>query len=48
MAELNIAIEIIEKRIKLYESIQQEYTADCSREIEALKKVLYEISIKQQ
>ena len=47
MAELNIAIEIIEKRIKLYESIQQEYNADCTREIEALKKVLYEIEIKQ-
>ena len=45
MTELNRVIEII-KRINLYESTQQEYTADCSREIEALQKVLAEIEIK--
>lgn len=46
MSELDRVKEIIIKRINLYEYIQQEYTADCSREIEALKKVLDEIEIK--
>ena len=46
MTELDLVKEIIIKCINLYESIQQEYTADCTRKIEALKKVLAEIETK--